>query len=168
MVRCLTSYWCRSLSGNSAKKWLALTIHFVPVLPLPGRRGNLTDLLDGGTGWIGWAGAETSSIVSVLKEETTWDDSGGWEDVLASDGSVDWGGITPGWCGTWVAWCSSGTCGLDGPPEEGPMPRPLWPPPLYPPRLPCWGGPPLPLPWYSGGPPYCCWGGIPRPPRPPP
>jgi len=26
----LTSYWFKSLSGNSARKWLALTIHLVP------------------------------------------------------------------------------------------------------------------------------------------
>ncbi len=44
----LTSYWWRSLSGSSAKKWFAFTIHLWPILPLPGRTGNRTDLLDTG------------------------------------------------------------------------------------------------------------------------
>nr|GMC70994.1 Argonaute/Dicer protein, PAZ [Ipomoea batatas] len=40
---------------SSAKKWLAFTMHLVPLLPGPGRRGNLIDLLD--AGWIAWVGA---------------------------------------------------------------------------------------------------------------
>ncbi|KAF5769713.1 hypothetical protein HanXRQr2_Chr14g0651451 [Helianthus annuus] len=50
----LTSYWCRSLSGSSAKKWLALTMQLSPMRPFPGRKGNLNDLLEAGaTDWLG-------------------------------------------------------------------------------------------------------------------
>nr|ACL52942.1 unknown [Zea mays] len=43
-----TSYWVRSLSGSSARKWLALTTQRAPTVPNPGRRQNDSPLL--GTG----------------------------------------------------------------------------------------------------------------------
>ena len=42
----LTSYWFKSLSGNSAKKWLAFTIHLVPTWPNPGLGAKFKDLLE--------------------------------------------------------------------------------------------------------------------------
>lgn len=44
----LTSYWFKSFSGNSVKKWLAFTIHFVPSWPYPGLGAKVKDLLEEG------------------------------------------------------------------------------------------------------------------------
>lgn len=42
----LTSYWFKSFSGKSARKWLAFTMHFVPSCPNPGLIGKVKDLLE--------------------------------------------------------------------------------------------------------------------------
>jgi hypothetical protein len=143
----LTSYWWRSLLGSSAKKWFAFTMHLDPCVPLPGRNGNLTALLDAGATWPAWLAELCSWIAScwsccwtcpVLTSAFL-----GCEDEPAPGG--DGVATTGAWRWTSGAWCSSGT-GLDGP--EGTLGPTL--PPTCPPRYGC-GIPPLgrgpPRPW---------------------
>jgi hypothetical protein len=66
----LTSYWVRSLSGSSARKWLALTTQRAPTVPNPGRRQKVSPLL--GTGGpmtlrTGGAGAGRGSIAALAR-----------------------------------------------------------------------------------------------------
>ena len=60
-----TSYWCRSLSGRSAKKWFAFTIHLWPVRPFPGLNGNLMPLVETGSGPAAWGEGGPWSIAGL-------------------------------------------------------------------------------------------------------
>ncbi|PWA72249.1 Argonaute/Dicer protein, PAZ [Artemisia annua] len=64
----VTSYWCKSLSGSSTKKWLALTMQRCPETPFPGRRGNLSDLLEAGAACCPKHGAGSGPVYAPTPE----------------------------------------------------------------------------------------------------
>jgi hypothetical protein len=63
--RRLTSYWVRSLSATSARKWLALTTQRAPTVPNPGRRQSSSPLL------LDAAGGSASATMTAPLEAGT-------------------------------------------------------------------------------------------------